>query len=126
MIKKIAILSLLLVYFTVTMGFIMSTHFCGGQITKVSFSTKKLFCGEKDMEMRCCHNKHVDIKVSDKHQTVTDAAKFQISELSLFSIPAQPFLFNQALAVQNDADGYRGPPLHSPVPLIISNSVFRI
>lgn len=126
MIKKVAILSLLLVYFTVTVGFTMSAHFCGGQVTKVSFSSKKLFCGEKEMEMRCCHNKHIDVKVSDKHQTVNNAAQFQATDITLFLVPFQPFSIHQALAVKNNLDEYRGPPLHPSVPIIISNSVFRI
>lgn len=126
MIKRIAITSLLLVYLTVTMGFTMSAHFCGGQVTKVSFSTKKLYCGEKEMEMRCCHNKHIDVKVSDKHQSVSNDVKFQAPDLILFSIPPHPFSPGQLSPLKHDLKVYRGPPLHAAVPLIISNSVFRI
>jgi hypothetical protein len=126
MIKRIAVLSVLLVYLSVTVGFTMSAHFCGGEVTKVSLSTKNLFCGEKEMEMHCCHNKHVDVKVSDKHQSVNNAINLQTPALALASVPFQPFLTIHSLSIKEQPANYTGPPLLSTVPLTIAYSVFRI
>ena len=125
MIKRIAALSILLVYLTVTAGFTMSAHFCGGQVTKVSISTKKLFCGEKEMEMRCCHNKHVDVKVSDKHQSVTNTIDLKVSVQTL-PFSHQALLNIPLTAVKDNPSNYTRPPLASAVPLTIANSIFRI
>jgi hypothetical protein len=123
MLKRIASIIVLLVYVTVTAGFTVDTHFCGSQIAGVSFTSVKKTCG---MAMNCCHDKHLDVKIADKHQTVSNDVNLQPASVALLILPFSPLQIRQEPVVQTQLKVYHSPPLYPGIPLTVVNSTFRI
>jgi hypothetical protein len=130
MIKRIAVLSLLLVYLSTTGGFALSLHFCGTKISNVRINqSSQKPCCSKETETKpdkCCKDKHIKIKISDQQQTIQAAKIPAVSNVNLFIIPeglsnltSNPFILASRL-------DYRGPPVTSDIPLSIQNCIFRI
>ena len=65
--KKSFILIFAMLYFCITSGFSINTHFCGGKIKTVSLfnQTEKGCCGSKKASKGCCHDSKTFIKVKD-------------------------------------------------------------
>ena len=130
MIKRIAVLSLLLVYICTTVGFALNLHFCGTKISNIGINqSSQKPCCSKETETKpdkCCKDKQVKIKILDQQQTIQTAKIPAVSNLDLFIIPeglstitSNPFLSVSRL-------NYRGPPVRSNIPLTIQNCIFRI
>jgi hypothetical protein len=69
--KKSFILIFAFLYFIVSSGFIINTHFCGGKLKAVSLfnQTEKGCCGSKKASKGCCHDSKSFIKVKDVQES---------------------------------------------------------
>lgn len=58
-------------YFVVSSGFTINTHFCGGKLKTVSLfnQTEKGCCGSKKASKGCCHDSKSFIKVKDVQES---------------------------------------------------------
>lgn len=130
MIKRIAVLSFLSVYLCTTVGFAMSLHFCGSKIAniRVNQNSQKPCCS-KEKETKsdtCCKDKHIEIKISDSHQAIQTAKIPAASNLDLLIAPERTSNSQSNTLFRISRLNYRGPPLHSNVPLTVQNCNFRI
>lgn len=130
MIKRIAVLSLLLVYMSTTVGFALTLHFCGKKVSDVRINqTSKKPCCTKEADGKpdnCCKDKHVKIKVSDQQQNIKTAKAPAASLLDLFIVPE---IVANAISFALNPHGkitQRGPPTGKVVPLTIQNCTLRI
>ncbi len=130
MIKRIAVLSLLLVYLGTTVGFAMSLHFCGTKVSDIRINqTSKKPCCSKETESKpdnCCKDKHIKIKISDQQQTIQSAKIPPASNLDLFIAQERTFTNISSTPDQITRLRYRGPPVNSDIPLTLQNCNFRI
>lgn len=128
--KRIAVLSLLIVYVITTVGFAMSLHFCGSKISNIRINqSSQKSCCSKELETtpdKCCKDKHVKIRISDQQQTIQSAKIPGITGLDLFILPSTPVIQCSDVITSSSRLSYRGPPLNSDVPLTIQNCIFRI
>jgi hypothetical protein len=127
--KKLLVSILLLVYFTVSTGFVVSLHYCMGRLDSGSIGeTKASVCGKcgmhQDEENKCCRDEISVVKLQTSHL----AAHFAIPDFGL-SLPLsdhtdfemQTFFPRQEVALEVA----HGPPL-SRQDTYLRNCVFRI
>ncbi len=129
MIKRIAVLSLLLMYLGTTFGFAMSLHFCGTKISDIQItqSSRKPCCA-KETESKsddCCNDKQIKIKVSDQQLNISLNRLPKTSNLDLFIIPVRVSTLAE-LSVTYSGLSFRGPPDISKLPLTIKHCRFQI
>jgi hypothetical protein len=127
--KKLFALILLLVYFTVTTGFVVSIHYCMDKIESVVLGASETDeCGKCGMKIEkndgCCKD---DVKLI-KMKADQPAAKMLVADFSIL-IPrsfSNPFFIT---SFHNFSWGEfsiaHGPPLHAP-DIYIRNCVFRV
>jgi hypothetical protein len=125
---KVLATTLLLLYVSGTAGLAISLHFCGKKISniQVNSSAKKSCCGKVKEDMKCCKDKHIQIKVSDEHASV---AQLKVPQTNFLYLLPQSINYIQVRAVPVAllaAEPYRGPPGTETQSLIIKNQVFRI
>lgn len=88
MLKKSFILIFALLYFVVSSGFTINTHFCGGKLKTVSLfnQTEKGCCGSKKASKGCCHDSKSFIKVKDvqesNNNSVLTSKQIKIAEFN--------------------------------------------
>ncbi len=125
--KRIAVLSFLLLYLSTTVGFALNLHFCGNSLATVQLnSTVKKACCKQENKSKCCKDRYIKVKISDRQQV---AAYFKIpaaTGLNLFLLPKQSLVFNALSDVLSLTPNYHGPPDLTTVALTIKNCVFRI
>jgi hypothetical protein len=130
MIKRIAILSLMLVYLSTTAGFALTLHFCGSKVSNIGInrSSPKPCCPTESASKpdSCCKDQHLKIKVSDKQHSIQSAKIPAASNLDLFVIPERIQTFSTEIARLSSQLRHRGPPSLPIIPLTIQNCVFRI
>ena len=125
--QKVLVAILLLVYFTVSTGFVVSLHYCMDRLAAAQFgdehSSKCPYCGmEKDGN--CCRD---DVKII-KLQTTHLASKAITPEFSpsLIATPTAAFLTTPFYNfTKNNRAIAHGPPL-SEQDTYLQNRVFRI
>lgn len=127
--KKGAAFILLLIYFTVSTGFVVSVHYCMNKVDRVELGDgHKDQCGKCGMYLNkshgCCKD---DVKLI-KMKVDQSAAKTTVADFSFYLpvIVVNPFLLS--LIRTNLQAGYpvaHGPPLNE-LPLYLQNCVFRI
>ena len=75
-------------YFIVSSGFTINTHFCGGKLKTVSLfnQTEKSCCGSKKASKGCCHDTKSFIKVKDvqesNNNSVLTSKQIKIAEFN--------------------------------------------
>ncbi len=117
-------MTLLLLYFVTASGFALNLHYCGNLISSVKLDAPAEKCGT--VQMKCCKDVHVDVKVKDAHQTQAESflAKligFDIPKIHYYAYPVPV----RELAL--DTTPYRGPPDGcGNQPVYLKNCVFRI
>jgi len=124
MFKKISVLTVLLLYLVTASGFALNLHYCGSLITSVKIDAPAKKCST--FEMKCCHDKHVEVKVKDAHQgqSMSFSAKLHVVNLPGIVYRYSVLSAQQPMAVRF-AD--RGPPNSSGgAAICIKNRVFRI
>ena len=127
--KRFAAFILLLIYFTVSTGFVVSMHYCMNQFDSVQVGAASDKCSKCGMHINdsggCCRD---EVKVV-KLQMDKQVAKMLFSSLS-FAPVELPLSQHLALPFQNFQQAIEavptGPPLLSNQPVYLSNRVFLI
>jgi hypothetical protein len=119
---------LMMLYMVTVSGFALNLHYCFDRLSSVKIDVPANTCVKtlQVNKMKCCKDKHIEVKVKDAHQTGTfsflaKTFSFDLPKLAYadFSTAAQRGLSEKI------AD--RGPPLlSSNVPLFLKNCLFRI
>lgn len=113
---------LTIVYFAVSSGVVMSSHYCMGRLSSVNLelaATKKCACGKEEPK-KCCKNELKVIKIEDTQKAASAAYDIQApvtlmaGEVGIFVSPAfvpaayqlyrsysPPLLFEQDTYLQN-------------------------
>jgi hypothetical protein len=125
MFKRISVLTLLLLYFVTSSGFALNLHYCGKTLASVKIDAPAKKCSP--VKMKCCRDKHVEVKVKDAHKV--QASSSLLSKLFYVDLPKLPFedyLFPQQQAA-SDTLATRGPPDKGSItPVYLKNCTFRI
>lgn len=127
--KKITLILLISIYAFSTFGLSLKEFYCCGKLKSIAVSVtyrgndkwSKTGCNDG-----CCKTKYQYVKIKDNHLATGEV-----------TIPVNYFsdLFSENLSFQrlsfispqvNIINGCHAPPLHSGVPVYISNCVFRI
>lgn len=127
--KKAVLILLICIYSLATMGFSLKQFYCCGKLKTTTISltpNAEHKCAKGNEKSGCCDNKYQFFKVKDNHITadqVTSPAKHFV-DLHLYT----PSFEDISFASQKPTLAYRSnaPPLHSDVPIYITNCVFRI
>lgn len=127
--KKLAAAILLLVYFTVTTGFVVSVHYCMGKIDSVELGySNDDDCSKCGMSIQkndgCCKDDVTVVKMKTDHRL----AKVAFADLSLDVL--QTNHYNQSVDFPSDIEEpllpqANGPPLNGQE-LYLRNCVFRL
>lgn len=121
---------LLLIYFCVSTGFVVSMHYCMNQLDTVTVGAADMEkCGKCGMHTEdsdgCCREEVKVVKLQQDQQV----AKLLMPSLSLAPIEL-PLSLHLALPFQNFVQAQvlhqPDPPLRSSQPVYLSNCVFRI
>ncbi len=127
--KKIVLILLICSYSLATMGFSLKEFYCCGKLKSATIEltpNKKQTCSKGNEKSGCCDNKYHFFKVKDNHISGKDLdipLKY-FTDLASYTSEVQPISFaSQKIDVIN---GSHAPPLHTGVPIYISNCVFRI
>jgi hypothetical protein len=124
MFKKVSVLTLMLLYLVTASGFALNLHYCGNTIASIKIDAPAKKCSP--VKMKCCRDKHVEVKVKDAHQAKTPSLLSKLFFVDLPKLPFEDYLFpSEEIAVATPTD--RGPPDRSSVtPKYIQNCNFRI
>jgi hypothetical protein len=68
MMKKFAVIFMMLLYGATGTGFAMNLHFCSGTVASVQINGPAPACTPDGEKMKGCADKKVDVKVKDAHQ----------------------------------------------------------
>jgi hypothetical protein len=121
---------LLLIYFCVSTGFVVSMHYCMNQLDAVTVGVADVEkCGKCGMHTAdsdgCCREEVKVVKLQQDQQV----AKLLMPSLSL-ALVEQPLSQHLALPFQNFVQAqvlyHPDPPLQGAQPVYLSNCVFRI
>jgi hypothetical protein len=125
--KKCLLFMIMLVYGLSSSGMSVKLYYCCGKLERITFSSKfETTCAgkEKTSVTECCDKKEVDLKVKADQEPTSKQVNFVSSHVitTAFQVTAQAVHLSEA---RLNPFG-NGPPLSSPLPLFIKNSVFRI
>jgi hypothetical protein len=127
--KKSSIIILILIYSISISGVGLKEFYCCGKLRSVTIAltgNKEEKCNNGDNKDGCCKSKYQLLKVNDKHLASFYSVlpfKNNIEFLSSF-ILFQPIIFSTCQKAV--IEGSPSPPVHSGVPIYLSNCVFRI
>lgn len=128
MLKRLAAVMLLMLYITTVSGFALNLHYCFNRLSSIQIDAPAKGCvkGIATSKMKCCSDKHIEIKVKDCHQGKAPSASDRVfqSLLHQLLIPVTLFTVQTTSVV---AIAYRGPPraTHN-TPIFLQNCTFRI
>ncbi|MGN6640379.1 MAG: HYC_CC_PP family protein [Mucilaginibacter sp.] len=127
MLKKPAIIMLMILYLGTVSGFVLNLHYCFNQLSSVKIDAPVKDCtnGRETGKMKCCKDKHFEVKVKDAHQTGSFSFGGKTFAVDLPKI----FSENPVPSVQEvliDKASYRGPPVAHAIPIFLQNRNFRI
>ncbi|WP_158825630.1 HYC_CC_PP family protein [Mucilaginibacter lacusdianchii] len=133
MLKRTGAILLTLLYTLTVMGFAMDMHYCGKKLASVKINAEAKHCKTEKattacgMKMKCCKDKHMQVKVKDAHQSVSAfvPAKLLALHLPVTFLPYFEPVLQTALVKRADV---RGPPdvALAKVPVFLKNCSFRI
>lgn len=127
--KKIIAILLISIYASSAVGLVINSHYCHGQLAKISFLTfggkQGCGCNPKDMPKDCCKDE-MKFQKSDNHRTGQVA---QAAELSPFTAEL-PLTYNYSeIAFEDNDDAGRITNVAQrscPAPIYLLNRVFLI
>lgn len=125
MFKKVSVLTLVLLYLVTASGFALNLHYCGNVVASVKINQPAKKCSP--VKMKCCHDKHVEVKVKDAHKA--QATKSLLAKLFYLDLPKLPFedFFMPSQDAEADTPTDRGQPdAGCATPKYIKNCTFRI
>lgn len=127
--KKFTLIALIAIYALATMGFSLKHFYCCGNLKAISLT----FTGNEDNTCSkshnnnddCCKNKLQYFKVKDTHVT---ASHINLLANSFVFLNFNHLSFDKIIESQKTVISYgsNSPPLHSGIPIYISNCIFRI
>ena len=128
MLKRSVVIVLAMLYLVTVSGFALNLHYCFNRLSSVKIDAPANACVKvlQPGKMKCCKDKHIEIKVKDTHQAGSPAywGKFFPVMLHSFTLADFTFSFKNASIQQLS---YRGPPPLPPgTPLFLKNCTFRI
>ncbi|SHN32206.1 HYC_CC_PP family protein [Mucilaginibacter sp. OK098] len=89
MIKRSGAFILTLLYLVTVTGFALNLHYCFNSVYSVNINTPAKSCSKLLAgKMRCCHDKHFEVKVKDTHQA--QATSYLAKTFSL-DLPILPY-----------------------------------
>lgn len=126
MFKRSVILVLAMLYLTTVSGFALNLHYCFNRLASVKVDAQANSCTKLlSSKMKCCKDKHIEIKVKDAHQ---NNSPLHWSKFFPIALPVSAFVIFapvvQNPVVANVTD--RGPPKAPGIPLFLRNCIFRI
>ena len=128
MIKKSGAFSLTLLYAVTVIGFAFNLHYCFSHVTSIDINSPVKSCNvQVSRKMKCCQDKHIEVKVKDAHQG--ESPSF-LSKLFGFELSKLPFV-NYFFSAQEGSSGnnFNKAPPNPPVNNLVTflkNCVFRI
>jgi len=129
MLKKSGAILLTMLYVITVVGFALNFQYCGKIITDVKINAPLQGCIKSPMgaKMKCCTQKHVDIKIKDAHQTGVSSILAKVFAFQLPVVSFAHFAFTAHPAVSQIAF-YDAPPEpgRSGVAVFVKNCTFRI
>jgi hypothetical protein len=131
MLKRSGAFLLTLLYIVTVVGFAVNLHYCGKLITavKIDAPVKSCMGGQMAMpKMKCCKNKHIDIKIKDAHETGSPSFLSKILSCQLVHLPFAHSSIFAPKVVELEKSVYKSHPERSPdkTPAFITNCTFRI
>jgi len=128
MIKKLGASFLVVLYLITATGFALNLHYCCSQIISVTVNPPvKNYNGFAACKMKCCQDKHIEIKVKDTHQGQAQSflAKTVLISVPKIFFPAFDFLHRNIAQVKNYGEDPPNVLASRPV-IYLKNCVFRI
>lgn len=91
--KRFLSISMLMIYLTFSVGFVISMHYCGGSLASLNlFAEASCCCDDDTMNQKddCCKNEFKTLKISDEQNIQKEIAyKFSNDfEAALLPVPA--------------------------------------
>jgi hypothetical protein len=128
MIKRSGAVVLTLLYIVTAMGFAINLHYCCSHLASIKIDAPVKSCNMPVTgKMKCCQDKHLEVKVKDAHQGQSQSF---LSKIFGFELPKLPFadFFFSAQQTLSDKDLDKDPPDPPSNGLInfLKNCVFRI
>ena len=128
--KRIVAIILFFLYVIPAIGINISVHYCGGEISSVSFGSgyvEKCACGSKKMKTDCCKNKQISFKLKSDQQKTSHVALNFFKSVTFLPIVFSTYSFSfQPAFDKNIAYNDYQPPDKLKQPLYILHRVFRI
>ncbi|WP_461449645.1 HYC_CC_PP family protein [Mucilaginibacter sp.] len=129
MLKKSGALLLTMLYIITVVGFALNFQYCGKVITDVKINAPLQGCIKSPMaaKMRCCTQKHFDIKIKDAHETGPSSILAKVFAFQLPALLFSRFSFNARTAFLQKSF-YEAPPEPGRynVAVFVRNCNFRI
>jgi len=127
MLKKSAAILLLLLYVSTVSGFALNLHYCFNRLSSVQLdppakTRTKILAASK---MKCCSDKHIEVKVKDAHHSSSGSILSKIFNEDLPLILFRNIFFSLAASC-TAAVVYRGPPPIPDIALFLKHRTFRI
>ncbi|WP_259065515.1 HYC_CC_PP family protein [Mucilaginibacter sp. X4EP1] len=128
MIKRIGASLLVLLYLITATGFALNLHYCCSEITSVTVSpAAKNYSSFAIGKMKCCQDKHIEVKVKDAHQVQAQSFLAKTVVVSIPGIVFPTFAFSYHNIAQANHYGKDPPqPLANQPVIYLKNCVFRI
>ena len=98
MFKRSVAMVLLMLYVITVSGFALNLHYCFNQISSVKVDAPANPCAKvlENSKMKCCKDKHIEIKVKDAHQNNSPlhwSKFFPVAALPVSAFVYLPLLF---------------------------------
>jgi hypothetical protein len=117
----------MMLYVVTVSGFALNLHYCFNRLSSVKIDAPANTCAKvlESSKMKCCKDKHIEIKVKDAHQ---NGSPLFWSKFFPLALPVTVFIDFIPAAQNNVAltSTQRGPPLAPDIPLFLKNCIFRI
>jgi len=88
MIRRLAVCTMLLLYFITATGFAVNLHYCCNTLASVSIGGPVKSCDATMGAIKCCNDKHFEFKVKDAHQAQAPSVLAKTPILATTAIPA--------------------------------------
>lgn len=127
MFKRLVTITLMVLYLGTVSGFVLNLHYCFNRLSSIKIDAPVKGCtnGLETGKMKCCKDKHFEVKVKDAHQTASFAFSGKIFAHDVPAIlDSNPVLNFQSVLVNKAS--YRGPPDVTVVSIFLKNCTFRI
>src|ERR1700744_6794895 len=128
MLKRSGAMALSFLYLVTVTGFALNMHFCGNYLASVKIDAPVKKCNVRMVcKMKCCSNKHIEVKVKDSHH-----ASSQLFLFKSFAFNTPALFFSNIFATPTygtfDLFFSKAPPdlLTAQTATFIKNRNFRI